>query len=167
VNWLSSNEWPFHGQTRLTRTDVLNRISTGRYDPPNSEVYWITDGTGDALGLLHLFDLNDIDTGSPDFDLRVRIDVRKQGIGVRAVNWLNSELFTRYPQLHRIAATTRADNRAMRAVFEKCGYAKEGHFRQAWPVCGGNRLDSVEYGILRSDWETSTVTPVNWTDNII
>jgi RimJ/RimL family protein N-acetyltransferase len=55
----------------------------------------------------------------------------------------------------------------MRAVFEKCGYAKEGHFRQAWPVSDGSRLDSVEYGILRSDWETATITPVNWTDNII
>lgn len=162
VIWLSSDSWPFHGQPQLTAADVYARIASGTYDPPDNQMYWIRNASGEAIGLLHLFDLCDIGTGSPGFDLRIRTTARGKGIGIHAVNWLSSELFTRHLQLQRISATTRVDNVAMRSVLAQCGYAKEGHFRQAWPAEDGRRLDSVEYSILRSDWESSTVTPVDW-----
>ena len=51
----------------------------------------------------------------------------------------------------------------MRRVFVKTSYAKEAHYRDAWPSADGP-LDSIGYAILRRDWETGTTTPVNWAD---
>ncbi len=165
IRWLSNEDWPFHVYPLLTEADVLQRLQAGVYDPPGNETYWITPGDADAVGMLHISDLTDLDEyGSPSFDLRVRACARRRGIGTTAVRWLNNELFDRYPRLHRIGASTRVDNYAMRATFAQCGYVKEAQFRQAWPTRSGERFDSLEYGILRHDWASGVITPVNWTD---
>jgi len=52
----------------------------------------------------------------------------------------------------------------MRAVLKHCGFAKEAHYRQAWPDKSGVMVDCVGYGILRADWERGTTTPVHWQD---
>jgi RimJ/RimL family protein N-acetyltransferase len=164
IQWLSSEDWPFHVYPHLTEVDILQRLRAGVYDPPANETYWITAGDVDALGMLHISDLTDTDYGSPSFDLRIRAHARGRGMGTTAVRWLNNELFGRYRRLHRIGASTRVDNYAMRATFARCGYVKEAQFRQAWPTQSGERLDSLEYGILRHDWAGGVITPVNWTD---
>lgn len=165
VHFLTAEKWPFHVNCTLTESDVLTKIGAGAFDAPDNETYWITGDSTDILGLLHLTDLNDIDDGSPGFDLRLRTHARRHGAGAAAVRWISDTLFGRYPQLQRIAATTRADNFAMRRTFTRCGYAKEGQFRQAWPASDGKRFDSLEYSILRDDWATGTVTPVEWSDS--
>lgn len=50
----------------------------------------------------------------------------------------------------------------MRRVLERCGYAKEAHYRRAWPGAGGAVHDGIGYAVLRGDWESGTVTPVDW-----
>jgi RimJ/RimL family protein N-acetyltransferase len=52
----------------------------------------------------------------------------------------------------------------MRRVLRRCGYAKESHYRNAWPAPDGTIHDSVGYAIIRKDWETGEVTDPNWTD---
>lgn len=162
AHFLTAEKWPFHVYSTPTEPDVLKRIEAGAFGEPSNETYWITAGSDDTVGLLHLIDLNDVDDGSPGFDLRLRAHSRGHGVGTAAVRWISDELFGRYPQLQRIAATTRVDNFAMRRTLIRCGYAKEGQFRQAWPTSDGQRLDSLEYSILRNDWVTGTVTPVEW-----
>ena len=73
-------------------------------------------------------------------------------------------MFETYPGLRRFEGQTREDNVAMRTVFVRSGWAKEAHYRQAWPVEGSEPKASIAYGILRRDWQTGTVTPVDWDD---
>ncbi|MGB3441630.1 MAG: GNAT family protein [Actinophytocola sp.] len=152
VGFLTAEEWPFHTEPKPDGDAVRARVAGGAYD----DAFWIADGP-DRLGLVRLLDLDD---GTPLFDLRVRASARGRGVGATAVRWLTSHVFTNYAT-NRIEGTTRQDNHAMRRIFSKAGYAKEAHYRDAWP--GPDRLyDSVGYATLRRDWETSTVTSVDW-----
>lgn len=49
-------------------------------------------------------------------------------------------------------------------MFRACGWVKEAHYREAWPVRDGGSLDAVAYAILRRDWATGTTTPVRFDD---
>ncbi len=96
-------------------------------------------------------DLADLEVGSPLFDLRIAEEYRGRGVGRYAVNWLTDHLFTTYPALHRVEATTRDDNVAMQAVFAHCGYRLEGRFVEAWMNGDGTRSDALSYAILRRE----------------
>jgi RimJ/RimL family protein N-acetyltransferase len=52
----------------------------------------------------------------------------------------------------------------MRRTFIRCGYVKEAHWRRSWAGRDGTLYDAIGYGILRSDWETGTVTRPDWDD---
>ena len=108
--------------------------------------------------------MDDLDEGSPLFDIRILKDFQGKGIGQAAVKWLTSYLFEGWPSLNRIEGTTRVDNTSMRKVFHNCGYVKEGHYRKSWPAENGLLQDTVRYSILRADWKSGKPTPVNWAD---
>lgn len=152
VAFMTAEEWPFHTEPKPDGTAVRARVAGGAYD----DAFWIADDTG-LLGIVRLLDLDD---GTPLFDLRVRASARGRGVGTASVRWLTSHIFTNH-ETNRIEGTTRQDNHAMRRIFTNVGYVKEAHYRDAWP--GPDRLhDSVGYAILRKDWETGTVTVVDW-----
>lgn len=44
----------------------------------------------------------------------------------------------------------------MLRVLLRCGYVQEARYRRAWPVPGGEPVDSMGYAILRQDWEGRT-----------
>jgi RimJ/RimL family protein N-acetyltransferase len=154
AQFLSSNSWPYHSRAAVS-ADEAAQIELASESVAS---YWILDG-GVSVGLVRLLDLDDIDRGgSPLFDVRIGEAHRGRGIGTRTVNWLTGHLFVTHPALHRIEATTRADNVAMRSVFERCRFVMEGEFREAWPNEDGTRSNTLAYAILRSDWaRTSTV----------
>lgn len=162
-DWLTSETWPFHKRSCLTKLEVSGMLDEGLFDGENNVTFWILCDDKKA-GLMRIFDLEDLDDGSPLFDIRIRSEFRGQGVGRIAVSWLTKFLFDTYPNLERIAGATRSDNLSMRNVFRKCGYAKEGHIRKDWRTPQGERYDSILYGILRSDWDKNTVTAVNWDD---
>jgi RimJ/RimL family protein N-acetyltransferase len=99
-----------------------------------------------------------LDDPSPMFDLRIKAEVRNRGYGGATVAWLTRHVFTEQTSTHRIEATTRQDNWAMRRVLRRCGYVKEAHYREAWEATGGLTYDAVGYAILRRDWASGTVT---------
>jgi RimJ/RimL family protein N-acetyltransferase len=164
ASWLAHENWPFHVNQKLGIEKVLEMIEAGTFSGTNHRTFWIEDDTGRKVGIVRLFDLDDIDDGYPMFDLRIRNDDRGKGVGAGAVQWLTKYLFEEWPQLDRIAGTTRADNIAMRKTFKKCGYIKEGHYRKDWRDQTGKVFDTVRYGILREDWESGATTPVVWFD---
>ena len=106
---------------------------------------------GESIGLVRILDLDDLDTGSPLFDLRIVPEHRGHGVGRQAVHWVTTHLFTVYPELHRIEATTRHDNTAMQTVLDRCGYRLEGRMVEAWTNTDGTRYDTLVYAILRRD----------------
>ena len=162
VAFLSSEEWPFHVNNRLTPDKILKMIDEGVFSGSNNESFWILDRSRERIGFIRIFDLEDISDGYPLFDLRIRNKHRGQGVGRAAVQWLTQYLFEKHPQLERIAGTTRADNFAMRKTFISNRYAKEGHYRKDWTAADGKRFDTVKYGILREDWVSGETTPVDW-----
>ena len=73
-------------------------------------------------------------------------------------------VFGTMPDVHRFEGQTREDNVAMRRTFLRCGWLKEAHYREGWPVDGGEPLASVAYAILRRDWRSGTTTTFVWED---
>lgn len=147
VVFLSGSDWPFHSAPRLSVAEA------GAISIANAETrsFWIRDA-GSVVGLVRLLDLDDIEDGSPLFDLRIASAHRGQGHGTAAVEWLSDYLFVEFPMLHRIEANTRNDNTAMRTVLERCGYRHEGLLREAWKSRDGSRHDTLLYGLLRREW---------------
>lgn len=153
AEFLTSSDWPFHTGTP-TRDSVLRQVGDGYWDGPSAQTFWL-----DRKGVVRLFDLDD---GTPLFDLRIASEHRGEGLGSQAVEWLTGHLFEALPT-NRIEATTRADNFAMRRVLQKHRYVLEARYRQTWPDRAGVLHDGVGYAVLRQDWETGTITPVDLT----
>jgi RimJ/RimL family protein N-acetyltransferase len=151
VAFLTEHEWPFHGVPRLSP----EAAAAVRVAADDMTSFWIREN-GRIVGLIRLFDLDDLDNGSPLFDLRIATKHRSQGIGRFAVDWLTTHLFTTYPELHRIEATTRSDNAAMQAVFARCGYRQEGRMLEAWKNADGSRSDTLTYALLRREFTART-----------
>jgi hypothetical protein len=66
---------------------------------------------------------------------------------------MTDHLFSTYPELNRIEATTRHDNAAMQRVFERCRYRLEVRMLDAWTNADDTRSDTVTYAILRREWQ--------------
>lgn len=160
----ASEIWPYHSGPPLTTQRVWDRFSAGDYTGPGRRSFWIIRD-GRRHGVLRVWDLGtEHDTATPLFDIRVTSTSRGMGIGTDAVSKLVEWIFRAYPVKSRIEATTRDDNFAMQHVLDRCGFVKEAHYRQCWPGEEGKIHDCFGYAILRSDWETGTITPVVWTE---
>ena len=77
-------------------------------------------------------------------------EVRGRGYGTEAIALLTAHLFEELGA-ERVQASTAVDNSAMRRVFEKLGFAKEGVMRSYMPA-GESRDDYVLYAVTRADW---------------
>ena len=160
TDFLASNEWPFHVGTRPSRDEIARAIQSGRYRDDENDTLWVDHDVQGRIGIVRCEDLPD----SPMLDLRLRESARGHGLGVGVLREATRHVFTAYPDVTRIEATTRQDNIAMRKSFERCGWVKECHYRQAWPAADGRLLDSVGYAVLRDDFESGRTTPVCWND---
>ncbi len=167
ADFLWGHPWPYHSGGQIAREKIFQKMDEGAFSSPDTQTFWIIAESDKRIGFIKLFDLDDVEDGSPLFDLRIIPEFRGQGVGKQAVTWLTRYLFETYPVLNRIEGTTRVDNLAMRKVFVKCSYAKEGHIRKSWSEENGTKFDTVIYGILRDDWENKTVTPMNWHDESV
>jgi RimJ/RimL family protein N-acetyltransferase len=160
---LSSQAWPFHVRAVVSFDEAMKAIKEGHFSGEENQTFWIVNNESEKMGVLKLFEMDDLEDGSPLFDLRILNVFQGQGLGQAAVTWLTEYIFTNYPP-NRIEGTTRADNLSMRKVFQKCGYAKEGHYRQSWPAANGKLIDTVRYAILKKDWQSGEQTIVNWNE---
>ncbi|MDN5963517.1 MAG: GNAT family N-acetyltransferase [Actinomyces sp.] len=161
VAFLTRNRFPFHVNPHPDVQDVQARIDQGAYDSDGSAALWIDD---DSRGRLGLVILEDLDEDAPLFDLRLGTSSRRKGLGVPVLKAITDHVFSTMPEVQRFEGQTREDNVAMRQVFVRCGYVKEAHYRDGWPVEGGAPRASVAYAILRRDWVLGTTTPVQFDD---
>jgi RimJ/RimL family protein N-acetyltransferase len=145
---------------KLDRARVEQWIADGAFAGTDARTFWVCDGE-DRLGLVRLYELSD---PTPLLDVRIAARARGRGVGTQAVRLITDHAFSTIPTLRRIEAQTREDNVAMRRVLVKCGYVKEAHYREVWPVGDGTYLASVGYGVLRRDWADGTRTAVPWAD---
>lgn len=147
INLLTSNEWPFHGSPQPDRAEAASIQVAGS----DTKSFWI-ELSGERIGLVRAFDLDDVIDGSPLIDIRITSPFRNRGFGRFAVDELTKHLFESHPALHRIEATTRNDNEPMKSVLSRCGYRQEGRLIEAWRSRNGERFDTLIYAILRSEW---------------
>lgn len=147
VEFLASNEWPYHGRPNLSRDQAAEVRLVG----DDIVSFWVKAGS-EAIGLIRVFDLEDLEVGSPLLDIRIAAARRGHGVGTAAVSWVADHLFTTYGELHRIEATTRHDNVPMQRVFARCGFRLEGRMLEAWTNADGSRADTWTYAILRREW---------------
>ncbi len=155
--FLTSNAFPFHVRSAPTAADVEARIADGDFDGPEHAALWVEVAGSGRVGLVVLDDLED---PGVLFDLRRAEAARGRGLGVLVVRALTDHVFGSYPHVTRVEAQTRDDNRAMRRVLVRAGFEMEAHYRDGWPVVGGEPRASVGYAVLRRDHESGTTTPV-------
>lgn len=164
ADFLSSDYWPFHSLPKIPKEKIEEQFNSGYFNGEGKRTFWISDESSVKIGVVRLFDLGSgtDDDETPLFDIKIKEEWRGKGVGYKAIKWLTDLVFSNYPNKLRFEATTRADNIAMRKVFEECGFVKEAHYRLAWPDKDGNRYDCTGYAILRNDWKQKTITPVQF-----
>ena len=161
VDFMTRNEFPFHGRPHPTAADVHTAIAEGAYRDQDNDSFWIDHSELGRIGFLRLEDLSD---GAPLFDLRLDGSVRGRGLGVEILRAATSHVFNTMPDVIRFEGQTREDNIVMRRTFTRCGWLKEAHYRDGWSVAGGTPVASVAYSILRRDWESGHTTTFVWDD---
>jgi RimJ/RimL family protein N-acetyltransferase len=159
LDFLTSHSFPFHVMVRRSREEVAAAIDDGAYENDETQTFWVEHAELGRIGLLRLEDLED---PTPMLDLRLAEEFRGRGLGSEALGAATRHVFEHFTEVTRFEGQTREDNLAMRRTFLRCGWVKEAHYRESWPIEGGAPLASVAYAILRRDWETGTVTPVPW-----
>lgn len=161
IEFLTSNTWEFHF-TRNPKPEIIRKSYEDHYySSEGSKTFWVILDQDTKAGIIRVYDLED---DCPVFDIRISSKYKGMGIGTRTVKWLVDYVFTTFPDKTRIEGDTRQDNYAMRTVFHKCGFVREGHFRNAWGDVDGNLHDAIAYGFTKEDWESGKTTPVDWND---
>ncbi|MCC9205307.1 GNAT family N-acetyltransferase [Arthrobacter sp. zg-Y769] len=160
VRFLTTNSFPYHRIKAPSEGLVRRLLIEGRFDGDGVSTFWVF-GDNQRMGLVILEELG---SRTPVLDLRLVEKFRGRGNGVPVLKSLTGKVFGEYPEAHRFAGRTRADNIAMRKTLLRSGFLKEAHFREDWPLDDGRRVATVVYAILRRDWEQGTVTAVECED---
>ncbi len=158
ARFLASDTWPMHVNQYWTIEAARERVAAAEYG--TDDAAWWVEVDGQVVGAVRVELHRDTD---PTIDIRLRSTHRGRGLGEPVIRETCRQVFA-LGDHRRIEGQTRSDNVAMRRVFRRCGFALEGVYRQAWPLSDGGFVDSVDYALLRSDWETGTVTPVRWAE---
>lgn len=161
VSFLTRNEFPFHVRPRWSRQQVEAAIEAGSFRDDDNDSHWIDHPERGRVGFVRLENLTE---DAPLFDLRLDSAHRGAGLAAGILRAATDHVFRTMSEVTRFEGQTREDNIAMRRAFLRCGWVKEAHYRDGWPVEGGRPLASVGYGILRRDWESGRTTPVDWND---
>lgn len=161
VDFMTRNEFPFHVSPCPKAADVETAIREGAYRDEDNDAFWIDHSESGRLGFFRLEDLSE---DAPLFDLRLDTPFRGRRLAVPILRAATNHVFDTMPGVNRFEGQTREDNIAMRKTFVRCGWLKEAHYREGWPVSGGSPVASVGYGIIRRDWETGQTTTFVWED---
>ncbi len=162
IHFMTTNSWPFHGNSDPARELIEKAIEEGGYESDEVKTFWVENDELDKVGIVKIHDLQD---DIPLFDLRIADMSRGYGYGPKALRLVAEYVFGLHGKKIRLEGHTRQDNLAMRKTFERAGFVKEAHLRNAWFSPKENSYyDAVTYGITREDFDAGTTTPVVWED---
>jgi len=163
IHFMTTNSWPFDGQSYPGREILEKAIEEGGYESDEVKTLWVENDDNQKVGIVKIYDLQE---EVPLFDLRIADQSRGKGYGPQALRLVEEYVFELPERKIRLQGHTRQDNLAMRKTFERAGFVKEGHLRNAWFSPKENTYyDAVTYGITREDFYAGTTTPVIWDDN--
>ena len=162
IHFMTTNTWPYHGHSHPGRDIIEKAIEEGGYESDEVKTFWVENEDGQKVGIVKIYDLQD---EIPLFDLRIADQSRGNGYGPQALRLVAKYVFNLKERKIRLEGHTRQDNLAMRKTFERAGFVKEAHLRNAWFSPKENSYyDAVTYGITREDFDEGTTTPVVWED---
>lgn len=113
-------------------------------------------GGDDPVGFVALFDLDGVH-GTAQLGYWVAPDHWGEGYATAAAATAVDHAF-RERRLERVEANALATNAPSRAVIENLGFTEEGRERAAM-VAEGERVDRVNYGLLREEWAVRQADP--------
>jgi|GEM_PF-198175 len=162
---LSSDNWPYYIYSNPTTEQVIEWVKNGKFVSEERQTFWVILNGKEKMGMIRISGLRDPLPYAPQMDVRIKSQYRGKGVGKMMLSWLTDHIFTTMPEKIRIEGYTRQGNVAMRKVFRKCGYVKEGYYRRRKnQVQKDLCYDIIGYGITRDDWEQKKITPVDWYD---
>ncbi len=162
IHFMTTNTWPFHGNSNPAREIIEKAIEEGGYESDEVKTFWVEDNESEKVGIVKVFDLQD---EIPVFDLRIAERYRGRGHGPAALTKVAEYVFSLPEKKIRVEGHTRQDNFAMRKTFERAGFVKEGHLRKAWfSPRESSYYDAITYGMTREDFLEGKTTPVLWDD---
>lgn len=162
IHFMTTNTWPYDGYSHPGREIVVKAIEEGGYESDEVKVFWVETNNAEKVGIVKIYDLQD---EIPLFDLRIADEHRGKGYGPKALRLVEHYVFELPERKIRLEGHTRQDNLAMRKTFERAGFVKEAHLRNAWFSPKENMYyDAVTYGMTREDFNSGTTTPVVWDD---
>ncbi len=162
IHFMTTNTWPYDGHSHPGRDIVEKAIEEGGYESDEVKTFWVINKDKEKVGIVKIYDLQE---QIPLFDLRIADGWRGQGYGPKALKLVADYVFEMEEQKIRLEGHTRHDNLAMRKTFERAGFVKEAHLRNAWfAPKEQSYYDAVTYGITREDYAKGTTTPVVWED---
>lgn len=163
IHFMTTNNWPFHGNSNPAREIIEKTIEEGGYESDEVKTFWVENEDQVKVGFVKVFDLQD---EIPVFDLRIAENHRGHGYGPAALRKVADYVFSLPEEKIRVEGHTRQDNFAMRKTFERVGFVKEGHLRKAWfSPKEKSYYDAITYGMTREDYLQGTTTPVHWDDS--
>lgn len=162
IHFMITNTWPYDGESHPGRSIVEKAIEEGGYESDEVKTFWVENEDKEKIGIVKIYDLQE---EKPLFDLRIADQWRGHGYGSKALRLVAKYIFDLEEYKIRLEGHTRQDNLAMRKTFERAGFVKEAHLRNAWFSPKENSYyDAVTYGITREDYSKGTTTPVIWED---
>ena len=164
IDFMIRNRFPYDRVVNPTEDQARAAVQASLAAGDDRRSFWIEDDELGRVGMAQIQDLNRAGGRGPNLDIRLDGARRGKGLGVKALRAFVPFIFNAYPDLDRMEGRTREDNAAIRQVLAQCGFVKEAHLREAWPVDGEDSRAEVIYGLLRRDWESNTLTPVIFND---
>lgn len=164
VDFLTSEMWSFHLPSKLTEEQVHEWIKEGKFTKSENKTFWVILDNEKRIGLICLYDVSDTLIMYPEFEIWISSTFRVTEILRKIIGSFTDVFFKTFKEAIGILTQMRQDNVLMRQIYHQCGFVKEGHRRKSWSSDEGVYHDSVEYAILREDWEQKEVTSVNWAD---
>ncbi|PYZ93387.1 GNAT family N-acetyltransferase [Salipaludibacillus keqinensis] len=160
IDFYTLNKWEFHADPVPSKDEITKRYESGWFED-DKETFWIEEG-GEKIGLIIISDISD--TMPLLYDVRLANYFRSKGYGLISVKWAVDYVFSGLKDKVRLESYTRYDNYAMRKVFHKCHFEKEGYLRKSWENDDGTVDDAVVYSVIREDWEEGKKTPIKLND---
>ena len=93
MQFMMSNEFPFHVNARPSRTDLERKTSEGAFGGPDHASFWVQSESEGRVGLVILEDLLD---DAPLFDLRLSANARGRGLGAPILQALTADVIKRW-----------------------------------------------------------------------
>ena len=153
LRWMSDPEVTrFLGPTRIPQTRAFQERQVEDMLKPDveSKIFVVETLAGEAIGECGLRNFNWV---SRNAELIITIGDKRywgKGYGTEAVSLVLEIAFDRL-NLHGVNLTTLATNERALRCYEKCGFAREGLFRERSFV-DGSYVDVIAMGILRADY---------------